>query len=271
MTENERATRAERRTSRGAVRRRLQGLAGGGLGFVALATILLLAAPMSSAHGTVSFTAPYTAFAATPSTYSTHYGCSGASTPVPAGWNLSLGRVQFSSLARAGACSSINYGYAEGTVGLVSPTFSAPAAGAGYVFVSMNLAVVARGLLSGPSGNSTGNSSGNSTSGGDVTVALYVLIEVVQVARNNGTTVGSGVDYLVDQSLTTSGSFLVAQRAGATATNVSATFAGGHLYEVEVDVTAYVFAETYGGGSTAVASIDLGGSHGLSLGAITAV
>jgi hypothetical protein len=261
MSEPRGATYAERRTARSPPLGRLRGVAGGGLGFAALVAILVLAAPMTSAHGAVSFAPPYNSFTATPTSSATHSTCAGAANPVATAWNSTLGLMVFAGSARAGPCTSSQFGYTQGSLALTSPKFSAPASGAGYVLVNLRDSFVANGALKIAAGNGTGNGS----AGGDVAVVLYVMVDVIELTHANGTTVASSLGYLVDQTLAASGSFHLAQPWTNASMNVSATFAFGHSYEVSIDLIAYAFAETWYGGATASASLNLAGTHGVYL------
>ena len=80
-----------RRTRGLATRWRLRALAGGGAGFAAVAAILMLAAPFSAAHGTVTFVAPYTGFTQSSYNYASAFGCAGAKNTTPANWNATSG------------------------------------------------------------------------------------------------------------------------------------------------------------------------------------
>ncbi len=255
---------AHRRTSTGVASRRFAGLAGGGLGFAALAAVLVLVAPMSSAHGTVTFTAPYNGFTSTTSAYVNHTGCAHATNPTPATWNASTGSFQFAAATSAASCTRGADGYAEAFTTITSTLFSAPFNGFGSVDVVMSSAFTAKAALNlATSGNASGAFS---------EVALYVSVYVYDATHHNGTFFGYATTYLVDQYFYTSSSaFALSQGWTTSYLYASGTFAAGHVYQADVSIGAYVFTDSYGnGGSTGSASLDLGGSNGLVISSITA-
>jgi hypothetical protein len=249
------------------LRSRWKGWAGGGLGFAAVAAILMFAAPFSSAHGAVTLSAPYTGFTSTASSYAYHSACASGTNSTPISWNATSGVAQYNGLARSGPCPGYLYGYSDGYVSIDSRLFHAPAPGIGYVYETFSSAFIAHASLH----LATGNTTNGTYRGGSASVALYVYAEVFDETHHNGTLFGYAYTYLVDQSFyATSGSFSLTQGPTSTYLYVSGTFTAGHVYQVDTFVSAYVSADTYGGGSTAAASLDLSGTNGVTLSSITA-
>jgi hypothetical protein len=269
MSENGRTDDDTRRMSSGTGTRRVRGLLGGGLGFATLAALLVLAAPLSSAHGTVSFTAPYTGFTTSTSAFVNHTGCGFATNAVPASFTPSSGAFQFSAAAGAGTCSRGGEGYADASTTLTSPLFASPTNynGTGYVYVALNTSFSAKAAL-----HLGGTTGGNGTSGGGFAqVVLYAEVLVYDATHHNDSLVGYTSLDLVDQYFSSaSGQFSLTQGWTTSYLYVSASFTGGHVYQLEMFVGADLFAETYGGGSTAQASINAGGTNGLVIESITA-
>jgi hypothetical protein len=243
----------------------LRGLLGGGIGFATLVAVLMFVAPLSSAHGIVVFTAPYAGFTTSTSQYVNHTGCAFATNPVPASWNSTTGEFQFSAAAGSGACAKGGDGYGEATTSLTSHYFSSPYPGTGYVYVELNSSFAAKAALT------LGSSSGNGTTSGYAEVALYVEVLVYDTTHHNGTLVGYSSLYLVDEYFYASSShFSLTQGWSTSYLYCSTLFTAGHHYEAYLYVGAYVFADTYGGGSTASASLNLGGTNGVVISSITA-
>jgi hypothetical protein len=258
---------ASPRSPRRSLKSRLHGVAGGGIGLAAVVAILVFAAPLTSAHGIVTFTAPYNGFTATPSSYVYNSSCAHASNSVPISWNASTGVSQFAGATNAGPCHPFQYGYAEGFLSINSRLFSAPTNGVGFVDVSYSAAFSASAALH----VSTSNATNSTAKGGYAAVSLYVSVEVLDVTHHNGTFLGYAYAYVVDQSFyTASGSFSLTQGWTPGYLYVSANFTAGHVYVIETGITAYILAESYGGGTTASASLNLGGANGLSISSITA-
>jgi hypothetical protein len=266
MSERKEPNRSHRPSSMGRLTRRRLGFAGGSLGFAAVAALLVVVAPLSSAHGTVTFTAPYTGFTTSPSEYVNHTGCGSANNPAPLSWNASVGEVQFASATAAGACTRGGDGYGEAFVSLASPLFSAPTSGLGSIYVTYSSAFSARAALT------LGSASTNTTfSGGFAEVGLVVEVYVWDATHHNDSLVASAYQYIVDQYFySASGTFVLTQGWTTGYLYASATYTAGHVYQATVYVDAYVSAETYGGGSTATASLNMGGSDGLVISYITA-
>jgi len=233
------------------------------MGFAAVAALLVLLAPVSSAHGTVTFTAPYTGFAVSNSAFVNATGCGHASNPTPLAWNSTSGTFQFAAAASAGLCARGADAYGEAFTSLTSPLFSAPYNGFGSIDLSLSTAFSAKAVLH------LGASSNFSYATSEV--ALSIGVYVYDATHHNDSLVAYTTVSLVDQYFYgASGSFSLTQ--GWTSSYVVAygTFTGGHVYQAIVSLSAYAFADTYGGGSSASASIDLGGSNGLVISSITA-
>jgi hypothetical protein len=258
-----------RETTRARLRGRLKGLVGGGIGFAALAAILLFAAPFSSAAGVLTITAPYTGFTSSASTYSYHSHCASATNSTPLSWNATTGVGLFNGVARSGGCPGSLYAASDGYGSVVSRLFHTPTPGVGYVYLTFSSAFSAHAALHIAPG---GNASNGTYHGGSAAVELYVLAEVIDETHHNGTLFGYSYLYLVDQAFYgTSGTFSLTQGATSSYLYITGTFTAGHIYQLYLDVVAYVSADTYGGGSTAVASLDAAsGSNGVTLSSITA-
>jgi hypothetical protein len=222
----------------------------------ALVAVLLLAAPLTAAHGSVSFAPPYTTFTSSLSGGSQGSVCAKDTNPTAASWSNATGLFQYDAAVRAGPCATTDMVYEEAFLSAATPTFPAPVAGAGTVYVELNTSYVARAQLTLGSGAGTW---------GDAQVTLSVTLYVLEVTHRNSTVIASTVDDLVDQSYYQDGSYSASQSFAVSLTAVSATFAAGHTYQVSVLVTAFLYAESGGGGTRGAASLDLAGSHGLIL------
>jgi len=253
---------AHRRTTTGSAKRRFAGIAGGGAGLAALVAVLVLAAPLTSAHGTVTFTAPYSGFTSSTYNFVNGTGCSHASNPTAAVWTSSSGTFQFAATS-AGLCARGGDSYGEGFITIDSPLFSAPANGAGSVFVTLSSAFTAKAAFH------AGTS--NNGSGGFAEVELYAEVFIIDATHHNESVVASTYAFLVDQSFyTNSGAFSLTQGWTSSYLYAYGTFTGGHVYQAELYLGAYVFTDTYGGGDSASASLNLGGTNGVVISSISA-
>jgi hypothetical protein len=248
------ATRSRRSLSRGS--RRVRGMIGGTTVLSGFAVLMLLFVPLSSAHGTVTFSAPYTGFHQSPSIYLATYGCASVKQPAAPTWTSSNGTYQVSNGVRAGKCS---YGFAEAqsSISLISPKFGTPAAGFGYLYATISSALSAHASVKlAPAGNSSNGTYSYAYSSVGLSVGVYVY-------DTNGTLVAYATTSLVSQTFSTTGSFSYSTAWTTSYVYAFGTFVAHHVYYLDLSLSAIVYAETYGGGSTASASLDLAGSNGL--------
>ncbi len=227
-----------------------------------LVTVLLLAVPITSAHGTVTFSAPYTGFSVTPANYTSVTGCAAMHNPTPATWNSSTGSLQSSASVFAGKCKQYNYAQVYSAIEFTSPLFSAPVAGYWYAYVTVDAAFSAKASLSlsGP-----GNASNGTYVYGESYVYLSVATFIYDATHHNDTLIGYGTDALVSQYFTSNGTFSLSTSMTTSYVLVTGQFTGGHVYIAYTEITASIFADTYGGGSSASASLDVAGSNGLTI------
>jgi hypothetical protein len=230
-----------------------------------LVALLILVAPLTSAHGVVTFAPPFTGFTTLPYNYTAHSGCAAEKQPTAPTWNAPAGSFQVSSSVTSGKCT---YGFAEAynTLTLASPLFSSPYVGFGYLDVSVAAAFSARAAAH----LATVNVTNGSYAYAESSVYLSVSVYIYDATHHNDTLFGYAIDSVVSQSFSGTGTFTMTSSSANTVVYVFGTFTGGHVYQAQVYVTAQVFAYTAGGGSTAGASLDLAGTNGLTLGAITA-
>ena len=214
---------------------------------------------MGSGHGVVTFRAPYGGFTVNtfPSTLAIG-SCAGVHNPVPVNWTGSNGTFHFRGSVAIGNCRGTQTAYAFGEVSLVSPAFPTPFPGNGSVVILTRTALLTSGAVH----------TGASTSD-DATAFVYVFVEIWDATPRVPVLITSSTTYLLDQSLSASGSFAVLQLPTATTITTPVGFSAGHLYEVQVSLVAKVSVDASGGG-TASASLDLGGSNSVTLRAITA-
>jgi len=243
--------------------RRLRGLLGGSVGLSAFAAVLLFAAPLTLAHGTVTFAAPFNGFHQSPSTYTSSSGCASLQLTTAPTWTSTNGTYQVANSVRAGKCS---YGFAEAysSISLTSPKFSTPYAGYGYVYATISSAFSARAVLHlAPPVNGSYTYAYSE-------VALTAAIYIYDVSPNNGSLFGYATDTMVSQYFDTTGSFALTTGWVTSYMYADGTFVAGHHYQVQFDISATVYASTYGVGSSASASLNLGGTNGLVVSSIVA-
>jgi hypothetical protein len=249
--------------------RRIRGLVGGGLGFGGIVAILILAAPLTSGFGPVTFTAPYTGFTAVPVNYTAQSGCAHESQSALPTWNPSTGGFAVASSVTAGKCAGSNVAQAYSAVELFSPAFLAPAPGFGYVSASISSAFSAHASLHlAP----PGNASNGTYVYGESSVYLSVAIFVNDVTHGNRNVslFGYATDTLVSQFFTSSGSFALTTSWTNSSVYATGQFNRGHWYQVQIEITASIFAVTYGGGSLAGAALNVAGTNGLSIASLVA-
>jgi hypothetical protein len=266
MRSTDRSTKVPKAKVPANIHRRTRGLLGGGIGLTVLVAAVLLAAPLTSAHGTVTFTAPYTGFTTTPSNYVSHSGCAAVHQPTLPTWNSSTGAFQVSSTTSATSCTGSNFAEAYTAVSLSSPLFSAPFPGFGDVYAQLTSAFAARASLHLAPTNTSNGSYVFAESSVSLTVAIYIY----DATHHNDTLFGYASDNLVSQYFTTTGTFSISSGLQTNYVSAVGTFTGGHVYEAYVYISATVFVDTYGGGSTAGASIDVSGANTLTISSITA-
>lgn len=228
-----------------------------------LAAVLLLAAPFALAHGTVTFTAPYTGFTQSPYNYTYASGCAAYHQPTTPTWTSSTGTFQISASVNAAKCASFNYAEAYASLELISPAFTTPYASFGYVYADLSAAFSAKASVH------LGTATNGSYVFGDSEVEFVAGLYVYDVTHHNGSLFGYGTTTLVDQSFFSTGSYSLTTSWTNSTLYAFGTFAAHHLYQVEFDITALVFAESENG-STAAAALNLAGTNGLTVSSIEA-
>lgn len=252
-TDRERAGRFCRRM------RTWAGVGGGTMGAVAL---LVLLAPVSSATTVVSFTAPYTAFAATTYNAASSYGCAAGHSVGTPSWSNTTGTFHAVERATMTSCTGYNYADAYAYTYLTGPTFTPSRGGNGYVYSVFTAGWQAHTSLS---GNTT---SGYNTSQAYAAASVYSYLYDTTSGGIVGGTYSTFTATIVALSTVSPGT--------ATSSSTSTTFTlfaygplhGGHGYEFIVEIYAYVdlFSDTGAAGS---ASLNLGGTSGVTLTGLT--
>jgi hypothetical protein len=240
-----------------------RGLLGGGTLLSGLVAVLMLAAPLTSGHGVVTFSAPFTGFSTTQSNYTATSGCGVLHQPSAPTWNGANGTLNFGASAAAGHCT-LGFAEAYTSVSMVSPKFSAPFVGFGYLTIGLTSSFAARASAVLP----TGNASNGSYSYADSDVSLVVGTLIYDVTHHNFSLITYTTTTIVGQQLTSTGTFSLSMSAVSQTVYAYGTFTGGHLYQLYVDISAYVYADTYGTGTSAAASLNLSGANALVLGSI---
>ena len=222
--------------------------------------VLLILAPVGSAHGAVAFRAPFSGFSASTFPYSQAIGsCATAHNAVPVNWNSTNGTIHFRGSAGIGNCAGTQTAEAFGEVSLLTPAFPTPFPGNGSVVVFVRDGLLASGSVH----------AGTSTSD-DATAYVYVFVEIWESTSRGPLLIASSTVYLLNQYLFTTGTFAVIQLPNTTAISTPVAFAPTHVYEVQVTIVAKVTVDASGGGYTS-ASLDLSGGNGVTLRAISAV
>jgi hypothetical protein len=265
---NSRTSRA-RRTTNGPgsvprLPRNLHPLLGGTALLSALAAVLLLAAPFAAAHGTVTFTAPYSGFTQTSSNYTAASGCAAFHEPTIPAWTPSTGTFQVSSATNSAKCATSSYAETYSSIDLTSPAFTTPAAGTGWVYADLSAAFSAKASLH------LRTATNGSYIFGESEVYLVAALYVYDVTHHNTSLFGYATTTLVNQAFSTTGSFSLTMGWTNSTMYAFGTFTAHHLYQVQIDISALVYASTYGGGSTAMASLNLAGANGLMVSSIVA-
>ena len=245
-------------TPRRAKARRLGWAAGTGA-VASVAALLVIVSPLASAHVTVTFTPPFSGFTQSPYNYSSATGCAGVHQSSLPTWTSSTGTFQVSSSTNAGKCAGTNLAEAYSAVSLSSPAFTTQSSGPGYVYATIGAAFSAHASLH------LAHAYNGSYIYGDAEVYVVASIDIYDVTHGNGTFFGYATDTIVSQEFLSTGSFSLSSSWTNTTIYAIGTFAMHHVYQLEIYIAAVVFAETYGGGSTGAASIDLAGSNGLTV------
>ena len=245
-----------RRTRDLATRWRLRALTGGGVGFAAVAAILMLAAPFSTAHGTVSFAAPFTGFTQVSYNAAGSTGCATAKNATPGNWNASTGLFSSNGSTHSGSCHAFSDGYVYSDVVASSTPFLPPFPGFDFATVTVSSSFVAHAAVK--LTNTT------NTSYGYAAVYLYVELEIEDVSNHGSGFVGFGYTYIVDQYIYgASGSYSLTQGWTTSYVSASGNLTAGHIYKLVIYMDAEVFTDTSGVGNQASASLNLAGTHGL--------
>ncbi|MCI4361242.1 MAG: hypothetical protein L3J91_06015 [Thermoplasmata archaeon] len=229
-----------------------------------VAALLVLLSPLASAHGTVTFSPPFTGFALSTANYTYASSCASEKQTALPTWTSANGTYQVGGQVIAGPCHGSQFAEIYSSVDLVSPSFATPAAGFGYVYATFASAVSAQAALH------LGTASNGSYIYGSSDVSLVAGLYVYDVTLHNGSLFGYATSTIVSQLFYVNGSFSL--RMGWTNTTMYATgtFAPKHMYQVQFEVSALIYASTYGGGSVAKASLNLAGSNGLAVSTIVA-
>lgn len=177
-------------------------------------------------------------------------------------WTSANGSFQVASSVVAGPCRGSQVAEAYASIDFVSPAFLAPSSGFGYVYTTLSSAFSAKATLH------LAAPTNGSLKYGYSSVSLVVGITVYDVTHGNGSLFGYASDALVSQTFSTSGSFSLATSWTNSTIFATGTFAAFHHYQVHLDISAVIYADTYGGGSTGKAALNLGGSDGITIGSI---
>lgn len=242
--------------------RRLRVWAGVGGGTMGAVALLVLLAPVSSAVTVVSFTAPYTSFAAT--TYNAAYstGCaSGHSVGAPT-WSNATGTFNAVERATMTGCTGYNYADIYAYTYLTGPAFTPSRGGNAYVVSTFTAGWQAHVSLAGTT------TSGYNTSYAYASATVYSYLEDTTTGGIVGGTYSTFSATIVSLAMTNAGS--------ATSTSTSSSFSiwaygtvhGTHSYEfiVEIYTYAYLYSDTGASGS---ASLNLGGANGITMTGLT--
>jgi hypothetical protein len=239
-----------------------RGLLGGGAGALGLTVILLMLSPASAARGSVVFSAPYTGLSTGTSNFVDWVGCANERTPTAGNWNNSTDLYQFQGYAHGGTCLTDSDAYTESITSISTPLFAAPHNGTGDVFVAVNTSFSARAELIYQ----------QTRTYGDADVIFVMFGYAYDLTHHSAVQVGYGYKYLVSQDLTgyLSGSWSYSQGWLNEHLTVPVDFVPHHVYLFVFYLTAYCYGSSGGGGTIASASLNLTGSHGLKLTAISA-
>ncbi|MCI4340412.1 MAG: hypothetical protein L3J73_04005 [Thermoplasmata archaeon] len=235
---------------------------GGSAALSGFAAVLLLAAPFSLAHGTVTFAAPFTGFGLSSSNYTYASTCASESQTVLPTWTSANGTFQIASSVAAGGCRGSQIAEAYASIDLVSPVFTPPAAGFGYVYATLSSAFSAQASLhlAAPTNGSFGY--------GYTSVSLIVAIYVYDMTHNNVSLFGYGSDVLASQTFSSSGAYSLHMGWTNSTIYATGTFAAFHHYQLQLDISALIYSDTYGGGSSGRASLNVGGTNGIAISSI---
>ena len=245
-------------------RRKLRGLVGGTTALAGFAALLILAAPFATAHGTVTFSAPFTGFGLSTANYTYASACASETQTTAPTWTSANGTFQVASSVAAGGCRGSQFAEAYASIDFVSPSFTTPVAGFGYVYTTVSSAFTASASLH------LATPINGSYAYGYSAVSLLVSIYVYDVTHNNGSLFGYASDVIASQTFSASGAYFLHMGWTNSTIYATGTFAAHHHYQVQLAISAIIYADTYGGGSSGKASLNVGGSNGVAISSITA-
>jgi hypothetical protein len=235
-----------------------------GVGFVGLVTLLMVVAPFAGASTPKTWAPPYKGFTSTTSNSLYSYGCTAYAheSAVPA-WSATTGTFSMAGKISAGRCiSGFSYASIYGQTIITSPTFYRTHSGYTWLYISWNLAVVAKAALSVSSGTGNGNFSYANAS---VLGSVYAYI----VDVTNGSYLSGASATLFGASFTSTGHYLLSTTASTSYLYLWGALQKGHQYQVLLYLDAGVTIYFYNVSATASASLNLAGTHGLTLTGIT--
>ncbi len=230
-------------------------------GLSALATVLLLAAPMASAAGIVSFTAPYTGWTASNSNYLASTGCAAARESSQPSWSSSTGVFTFAGRANASTCgSTYNFASVYAISAISSVGFQGTHGHTSYIYLNWNMSVSAKAALSfTPSGDYSYASAYVSGT------AYSYLIDITNGSYNYVT---STTTTLFGATLTSTGLYILSTGWVLSSQYMSAVLLKDHVYQVLIDIYANGGVSLYGGSGWGAATIGLSGNHGIGLASV---
>jgi hypothetical protein len=147
--------------------------------------LLLLTAPLAVAHGTVTFTAPFSGFVEARSGTTAAYGCATFHLLTVQEWVPSTGTYRLATSAIAPRCSITNFAETYLSIDLTSPVFTSPVAGSGSVYVDLSAA------FAGTVSLFLGNASNGPIVFGEAEVSLVAGIYVYDVTHHNSSLFGA--------------------------------------------------------------------------------
>ena len=233
-------------------------------GAAGVLAVVLLASPLTAASGFTVFSPPYTTFTSTPSNsvYSTGCGASAMEHGTPV-WSSTTGTYTMAGRTSVSTCGSGGSPYAQiyATEELMSPQFNGTHGGYSSIYAEWNTSVDARAMLS-VSSTGTYGWAYASVSG---TVTLYVL----DVTSGYGGSVATASLTLFGATLTSSGMYVLTTGWTTSALYAYAPLHRGHVYQVEIDIYVGAYVDVYNSTATGSASVNLAGTHGITLSDIT--
>ena len=239
-----------------------RGLAAGS-GFVGVVALVLIAAPLAAASSPISFAPPYSGFTSTTSNYLSSSGCTAtAHEPVTPSWSATTGTFSFSGKASAGSClNSYSSASVDAQSIINSPTFSGTHGGTSIVYVDWSYAVAARAsvaLLS---------SANFSYVSASVTGTVYT--ELYDVTNGSISYVTGTTATLFGATFYSTGLYVLSTGPTLVYQYLYGVLHKGHTYQVTLWVTADLGVSVYNASGTASASVNLGGSNGVTLTSVT--